>query len=93
MTQVFPDLQAFMRALEDARDLVRVEAPVDPYLEAAEIHRRVIAAGGPALHFTQVGESPFGVVTNLFGTPRRVEMAFGSRPGSWWRGPPISPTR
>jgi energy-dependent translational throttle protein EttA len=29
-------------------------APVDPYLEVAEIHRRVIAAGGPALLFTRV---------------------------------------
>ena len=35
-------------------DIVTVEAPVDPHLEVAEIHRRVIAAGGPALLFTNV---------------------------------------
>ena len=60
--------------------MVQIDVPVDPVLEAAEIHRRVIAAGGPALHFTRLGISPFTAVTNLFGTRRRVEMAFGSRP-------------
>jgi UbiD family decarboxylase len=46
----------------------------------AEIHRRVIAANGPALLFRQVAGSDFPLVTNLFGTTRRAEMAFGSRP-------------
>ncbi len=57
-----------------------MDAPVDPYLEVAEIHRRVIAAGGPALLFTNVKGSPFRLVTNLFGTARRAELAFGTRP-------------
>lgn len=55
-----------------------VEAPVDPRLEVAEIHRRVIAAGGPALLFTHPKGADFPVVTNLFGTPRRAERAFGA---------------
>jgi UbiD family decarboxylase len=46
----------------------------------AEIHRRVIAAGGPALLFTNVTGSRFRLVTNLFGTARRAELAFGERP-------------
>ncbi len=54
-----------------------VEAPVDPRLEAAEIHRRVIAAGGPALLFTNPKGADFPLVTNLFGTARRAERAFG----------------
>ena len=49
-------------------------------LEAAEIHRRVIAAGGPALLFTNVKGAAFPLVTNLFGTARRAELAFGPRP-------------
>ena len=57
-----------------------MEAPVDPYLEVAEIHRRVIAAGGPALLFTNVKGSRFRLATNLFGTARRAELAFGTRP-------------
>ena len=57
--------------------LVEISAPVDPVLEAAEIHRRVIAAGGPALLFTNVKGAAFPLVTNLFGTARRAELAFG----------------
>ena len=49
-------------------------------LEAAEIHRRVIAAGGPALIFRNVKGADFPLVTNLFGTARRAELAFGERP-------------
>jgi 4-hydroxybenzoate decarboxylase subunit C len=40
----------------------------------------VIAAGGPALLFTNITGSDFRLVTNLFGTARRAEMAFGDRP-------------
>ena len=76
----FPDLRAFIDQLRRDNDIVTVEAPVDPHLEAAEIHRRVIAAGGPALLFTNVTGKDFRLVTNLFGTARRAEMAFGERP-------------
>ena len=43
----FPDLRAFLDQLRRDGDLAVVEAQVDARLEAAEIHRRVIAAGGP----------------------------------------------
>src|SRR5678809_1643309 len=76
----FPDLRAFIDRLTRDGDLVVVAAPVDPHLEVAEIHRRVIAAGGPALLFTNVKGSDFRLVTNLFGTARRAELAFGERP-------------
>lgn len=76
----FPDLRAFLDKLRRDRDLVVVEAEVDAHLEAAEIDRRVIAAGGPALMFTRVRGAGFPLVTNLFGTPRRAAMAFGQRP-------------
>ncbi|HHQ47429.1 MAG TPA: UbiD family decarboxylase [Acidobacteria bacterium] len=76
----FPDLRAFLEVLEREGDLVVVEAPVDPRLEIAEIHRRVIAAGGPALLFAHPVGAEMPVVTNLFGTARRAELAFGRRP-------------
>ena len=76
----FPDLRAFLDALRRDGDLAVVEAPVDKHLEAAEIHRRVIAAGGPALLFTNIRDSDYPLVTNLFGTARRAELAFGRRP-------------
>ncbi|MEE8138925.1 MAG: hypothetical protein V3T81_08685, partial [Thermoanaerobaculia bacterium] len=50
----FPDLRSFIDQLRREGDLAVVEVQVDPYLEAAEIHRRVIAAAGPALLFTNV---------------------------------------
>ena len=77
---MFTDLRQFIEQLRRDRDLVEVAAPVDPVLEAAEIHRRVIAAGGPALLFTNVKGADFPLVTNLFGTARRAELAFGRRP-------------
>lgn len=76
----FPDLRSFIDRLRRDGDLARVEVPVDPVLEVAEIHRRVIAAGGPALLFTNVKGAAFPLVTNLFGTSRRAALAFGERP-------------
>ncbi|HEV2707588.1 MAG TPA: UbiD family decarboxylase [Pyrinomonadaceae bacterium] len=74
------NLRSFLELLERERDLVTVEAEVDPYLELAEVHRRVIERGGAALLFRNVKGSPYPVVTNLFGTARRIELAFGAKP-------------
>ncbi|MEI7025454.1 UbiD family decarboxylase [Paenibacillus sp. y28] len=76
----FGNLRDFIEVLKKENDLKIITAPVDPYLELAEIHRRVIDEQGPALLFTNVKGSPFPVVTNLFGTSRRVDLAFGPRP-------------
>jgi len=76
----FSDLRLFLDALHREGELCEIDAVVDPYLEAAEIHRRVIAAGGPALLFRRVEGSDFPLVTNLFGTRRRAQLAFGRRP-------------
>lgn len=140
---VMRSLRDFLDLLRARGDLLEVEAPVDPILELAEIHRRVAAAGGPALLFRRpvrrtgfavrgpgpagvaasgpghleavasgaatpargsgsgpagtavsgmaaagtpwpgpAGGAPyaFPVATNLFGTPERIELAFGPRP-------------
>lgn len=79
-TSPHPDLRSFLRHLRADGDLVVVDAPVDARLEVPEIHRRVIAAGGPALLFTRVRGAAFPLVTNLFGTPSRAAQAFGARP-------------
>lgn len=76
----FANLREFLEVLKQDGDLAIIEAPVDPYLELAEIHRRVIEREGKALLFTNVKGSPFPVVTNLFGTDRRVDLAFGPKP-------------
>jgi UbiD family decarboxylase len=76
----FPDLRTFLAALRRRGELVEIESPVDASLEVAEIHRRVIAAGGPALLFRNVRGSRFPLVTNLFGTWERARLAFSDRP-------------
>lgn len=74
------NLRSYLDILKKADQLLVIDTEVDPYLEIAEIHRRVIANGGPALLFSNVKNSAFPVVTNLFGTNHRLELAFGNRP-------------
>jgi UbiD family decarboxylase len=74
------NLRSFIELLRRERDLIEVEAEVDPNLELAEVHRRVIERGGPAILFRRVKGSTYPVITNLFGTERRIELAFGPKP-------------
>ena len=74
------DMRGFLEILKREGELCIVEPQVDPYLELAEIQRRVVSRGGPALLFTRVKGTSFPVTTNLFGTPRRIELAFGKTP-------------
>ena len=74
------NLRSFLDVLRREKDLVEIETEVDPYLELAEIHRRVIEAGGSALLFKRVKGSRFPVVTNLFGTAKRIDLAFTKKP-------------
>jgi UbiD family decarboxylase len=80
------DIRSFLDLLQQENDLLIIEEEVDPCLEIAEIHRRVIAKGGPALLFTRVKGSSFPVTTNLFGTTKRMDMAFGKRPQLFVKG-------
>src|ERR1041384_113821 len=75
-----PSLRTFLDLLTRENQLLTIEADIDPYLEVAEVHRRVIERGGPALLFTRVKGSKYPVVTNLFGTEKRLDLAFGSKP-------------
>jgi len=75
----FQDLSSFVKKLDQEGELVNIHTEVDPSLEIAEIHRRVVQNGGKALFFHNVKGSSFPVVTNLFGSDKRVDLAFGSR--------------
>jgi len=74
------NLRSFIKLLQKEKEIVEVSAPVDPDLELAEIHRRVVEEQGPGLIFTNVKGSPYPVATNLFGTRHRVDLAMGPRP-------------
>lgn len=74
------DLRSFIASLKKENELIEIKSEVDSYLEIAEIHRRVIEQQGKALLFTNIKGSRFPVVTNLFGTVKRIDLAFGSEP-------------
>lgn len=74
------NLRSFIESLHRENEIVEITAEVDPYLEIAEVHRRVIDGQGKALFFRNVKGSAFPVVTNLFGTSKRIDLAFGKKP-------------
>lgn len=55
---------------------MRIDAPIDPNLEMAEIQRRLYLAGGPAVLFTQPRGCRFPMLANLFGTVERMRFLF-----------------
>ena len=65
-----------VRDLEKHGHLKRIKIEIDPNLEMAEIHRRVFAAGGPALLFERVKGSPFKAISNIYGTYERTDFLF-----------------
>ncbi|MBA3786116.1 MAG: UbiD family decarboxylase [Acidobacteria bacterium] len=79
------NLRSFIETLRRENDLIEIETEVDPYLEIAEIHRRVIEEQGKTLLFKNVKNSKFPVITNLFGTVKRIELAFTKKPQEFVR--------
>lgn len=81
----FRDLREFLRHLDADGDVARVAEPVGIVHDMAEVHRRVIARDGPALIFERPRDAngrilPVPVITNLFGTRKRVAAGLGIRP-------------
>jgi len=72
----FTSLRDTALFLEKQGELIRIDQEVDPYLEMAEITRRVHGAQGPALLFTNVKNSGFPALSNLFGTYERTLKIF-----------------
>jgi 4-hydroxy-3-polyprenylbenzoate decarboxylase len=72
-----PDLRAFITRLEGLGELKRVALAVSPHLEMTALCQRALHAGGPALLFEQPSGHSMPVLGNLFGSTRRVALAFG----------------
>ena len=79
MKSWYRNLTEFIEVLEQAGELVRVRTPVSPELEITEITDRECkkASGGKALLFECVEGSQYPVITNAFGSFRRIAMALG----------------
>lgn len=72
----YKSMRACVRDLEKHGHLIRMKEEVDPYLEMAEIQRRLYEQQGPAVLFERVKGSPFPAVSNLYGTFERCEFIF-----------------
>jgi 4-hydroxy-3-polyprenylbenzoate decarboxylase len=72
----YKSLKACVIDLEKHGHLVRIKEEMDPYLEMAEVQRRVYEHQGPAVLFENVKGSPFPAVCNLFGTIERSQFIF-----------------
>ena len=75
---IYRNLKSCLDDLERSKQLIRIDAPVDPYLEVGAIQRRVFKAGGPALLFTNVKGTAFPMAANIFGTLERTRFIFRS---------------
>jgi 4-hydroxy-3-polyprenylbenzoate decarboxylase len=69
-------LRACLDDLAATGQLLTIDEPVDPYLEVAEIQRRVYRAGGPAILYTRPKGCSFPLVSNLFGSIERLRYIF-----------------
>ena len=68
---------AFVRALEQRGELVRVRQAVDARFEIAAIADRAVKQGGPALLFENVPGARFPLLINAFGSRARMSLALG----------------
>ena len=72
----YRNLAECLTDLQRRGELRRIDAPIDPYLEAAALQRRVYRKGGPALLLSNVVGCRFPMVANLFGTMDRMRYLF-----------------
>ncbi|GAB6066137.1 menaquinone biosynthesis decarboxylase [Aquifex pyrophilus] len=75
----YRDLHDFIKALERERELVRIKEPLSPILEITEVTDRVckMPGGGKALFFENPRGYDIPVITNLYGSEKRIKMALG----------------
>ena len=72
----FRTLRQCVETLRGEGEVIEIDHPIDPHLEIAEIQRRLFRAGGPALLFTSALGTQHPILTNLYGTQKRVERLF-----------------
>ena len=81
----YASLRDFIDRLAASGRLVRVAAPVSPYLEMTEIQTRLLAEAGPAALFENVTRADgssyaMPVLVNLFGSVERVAWGMDREP-------------
>lgn len=75
------NLREFIDDLTKQNEIIRIKEEVDPNQEITVIQHRILSENGPALLFENLkGHPGKRLVTNLYGTPKRVNMVFGKHP-------------
>lgn len=75
----FDNLRQFLNALREADEIRQIDTPVSRRIEISRYTdaESKSPGGGKALFFSHVTGSRFPVVTNIFGSKRRICMALG----------------
>ncbi len=73
----YKNLSAFIHALEEHNELLRIQTQVDPKLEISEITDRILKSKGKALLFENTS-TDFPVLMNAFGSEERMSLALGT---------------
>ncbi|MBW1898634.1 MAG: UbiD family decarboxylase, partial [Deltaproteobacteria bacterium] len=76
---MYRNLKAFIKTLENENEIKKIDAEVSPFIEISKITDKESKSpgGGKALFFRNVSGSKFPVVTNIFGSNRRICLALG----------------
>lgn len=78
-------MRSYLETLKTTGDLVTIDRPVDPRHELAAVTRAAQRQSDKALLFTQVKGSRMPVVTNVYGSRRRLAAAIGAQPSGFCR--------
>ncbi|MDY6912264.1 MAG: UbiD family decarboxylase, partial [Chloroflexota bacterium] len=75
----YKNLREFIEVLESEGELLRIRKEVSTHLEISHITDLASKSpsGGKALLFENVSDSEFPVITNAFGSPKRICLALG----------------
>ena len=75
------DLRGYLRSLEEARLLQKIDVSVGLKYEIGAICGRSIDRNGPALHFENIkGYEGMGLVSNIISTTEQLGVAFRTEP-------------
>lgn len=72
----YPNLQAFIKALDESGELIRISEFVSPHLQISEFADRLCKSNGKALLFENNG-TQFPLLINSMGSEKRMCMALG----------------
>ena len=65
-------MRNYIKQLEKSNQLLFVDREVDPKYELAAVTKKVQLQGDQAIHFNRVKRTDFPVITNLYGSRRRL---------------------